>query len=161
MIPIVPPTKCPIDITIQILANKWTVSIIRELMMGPKRPSDLERNLSGISAKTLSERLHDLQSWGLVLRQSHPEVPPRVEYSLTPLGRQLEKPLLALKEFGQIWQDAQNAEKYPGDFCDSCPEGRPGNGQSVENCPAAEDLSAKKHAAAQSNPAADLVINGN
>lgn len=140
MIPIEPPTKCPIDLTVQILSNKWTISIIRELMTGPKRPSDLERRLKGISAKTLSERLHDLQSWALVVRQSHPEVPPRVEYSLTDLGKQLSTPLEALKEFGCLWQRTTNAETYSEAICGKCPDGMP----SEEHCPAAEDLSAKK-----------------
>lgn len=139
MNPMVPATKCPIDLTVQILANKWTISIIRELMGGPKRPSDLERRLKGISAKTLSERLHDLQAWGLVLRQSHPEVPPRVEYSLTELGHELKQTLDALKNFGRLWQDKMGAEIYSNGTCNDCP-----NGPVVNECPATEDLSSRK-----------------
>lgn len=156
MNPMVPATKCPIDLTVQILANKWTISIIRELMGGPKRPSDLERRLRGISAKTLSERLHDLQAWGLVLRQSHPEVPPRVEYSLTELGQELKGPLDALKNFGRLWQERMNAETYGNGTCDECP-----NGPVADECPATEDLSARKNFEAKAmkqEPEANLRI---
>ncbi|MBX9687941.1 MAG: helix-turn-helix transcriptional regulator [Candidatus Obscuribacterales bacterium] len=134
-----PSTKCPIDITVQFLSNKWTIPIIRELMSGPKRPSDLERKLKGISAKTLSERLHDLQTWGLVLRRSHPEVPPRVEYSLTEIGRELERTFDSLKQFGVKWQFQMNQPAYGGGQCESCPET-----VNAADCPATEDLSAKR-----------------
>jgi DNA-binding HxlR family transcriptional regulator len=132
------PTSCPIDISVQILSSKWTIAIIRELMIGPKRPSDLERRLKGISAKTLSERLHDLQSWGLVERQSHAEVPPRVEYSLTDLGKKLETPMEALKAYGQFWQKTMESSTYDDTTCNACP-----SGEGVNICPAAEDLHPK------------------
>lgn len=132
-------TKCPIDITVQMLANKWTIAILRELLQGARRPSDLERNLRGISAKTLSERLHDLQAWGLVVRQSHPEVPPRVEYSLTEMGRGLVAPLKALKDFGQAWLQSQNESSY-GVACDLCTE----TTEMQAICPSVDDLRAKK-----------------
>ncbi len=131
-------TKCPIDISVQILANKWTIPIIRELMSGPKRPSDLERTLKGLSAKTLAERLHDLQAWGIVSRQSHPEVPPRVEYSLTELGRELETVLETLKKYGCRWQQEMKEETYDLEVCEQCPE-------TNECCPAVKDLSVKEN----------------
>lgn len=148
MLQMVPQTKCPIDIAIQILSNKWTVAIVRELLHGPRRPSDLERHLKGISAKTLSERLHDLQGWGLVIRQSYPEVPPRVEYSLSELGKQLDGPMIALKQFGQLWQRTTGSETYAGSFCELCPDG------SDLVCPSTHDLSSKNVAErkAQSAP---------
>jgi DNA-binding HxlR family transcriptional regulator len=135
----VPQTKCPIDITVQMLANKWTIAILRELLHGPKRPSDLERNLRGISAKTLSERLHDLQAWGLVRRESHPEVPPRVEYSLTEMGLELRAPLKVLKEFGSNWLRKRNESHY-GVACDLCTEIM----DTQPICPSSDDLRAKK-----------------
>ena len=136
-------TRCPTDIAVQILANKWTIIIVRELMSGTKRPSDLEKRLRGISAKTLSERLHDLQSLGLVERQTHPEVPPRVEYSLTELGMHLDRLMLALKEFGMLWQIAMDEDGYRGDRCKECP-----NFTRVEYtnevCPSVADLNSQK-----------------
>ena len=136
----IPTTKCPIDITVQILANKWTIAILRELLQGPKRPSDLERNLRGISAKTLSERLHDLQAWGLVSRQSHPEVPPRVEYSLTEMGQELRTPMKALKEFGQNWLRSRDESHY-GVACELCTQV---TAEVQPICPSTDDLRAKK-----------------
>lgn len=133
------PTKCPADIGVQLLSSKWTIIIVRELMAGPKRPSDLEKQLKGISAKTLSERLHDLQSWGLVERHSHAEVPPRVEYSLTNLGKQLDKVFLALKNYGLIWQAEMNAETYKGERCQECPDF-----ERQDVCPSVSDLNSKK-----------------
>lgn len=99
------------EITVQILANKWSIPIIRQLMNGPLRPSDLERNLKGLSAKTLAERLHDLKEWNIVSRHSFPEVPPRVEYSLTPLGKELQGVLDTLAEYGKFWQEKVETKK--------------------------------------------------
>ena len=99
-------TKCPSEVTVQILSNKWAIPIIKELMKGPLRPSDLERILKGLSAKTLAERLHDLKEWKIISRRSYPEVPPRVEYSLTPLGRKLDGVLQTLADYGSHWQES-------------------------------------------------------
>ena len=104
--------ECPIDITVKILANKWTVPIMIQLMTGPKRPSDLERALKGLSAKTLAERLHDLQTWGIIQRNSFPEVPPRVEYSLTEIGKKLDTVLAALSEYGKFWKENAKMEVH-------------------------------------------------
>ncbi len=103
------------EITVQILANKWSIPIIRQLMEGPLRPSDLERNLKGLSAKTLAERLHDLKEWNIVSRHSFPEVPPRVEYSLTPLGKELQRVLDTLADYGKFWQEKVESKDSNGD----------------------------------------------
>jgi DNA-binding HxlR family transcriptional regulator len=137
------PTRCPTDICVQLLSSKWSIIIVRELMTGPKRPSDLEKKLKGISAKTLSERLHDLQTWGLVERQSHAEVPPRVEYALTDLGKKLDKPLSALKEFGLLWQEEMNIEGYRGDRCKECPDYTKPE-YKTDTCPSVGDLRSRK-----------------
>ena len=83
-----------------------------QLMTGPKRPSDLERALKGLSAKTLAERLHDLQTWGIIQRNSFPEVPPRVEYSLTEIGKKLDTVLAALSEYGKFWKENAKMEVH-------------------------------------------------
>lgn len=122
------------DIAIHLVANKWTIQILRELLSGPKRPLDLERTLTGISAKTLAERLYYLQSAGLISRVSFPEVPPRVEYSLTPLGREMEVLMLALKKFGEKWMSERGVSEY-NDTCTRCLTAQP-----PEVCPAIADL---------------------
>ena len=74
---------CPVARTAQIMGNKWTPLILRDLADGHKRFSELERSLRGISPKTLSERLRKLEEAAVVERTSLAEVPPRVEYELT------------------------------------------------------------------------------
>lgn len=74
-----------------VIGCKWSVSVLLSINAGTNRPGALERSISGISKKILSERLRKLTSYGLLNKQSFPEVPPRTEYSLTPAGRQLIK----------------------------------------------------------------------
>lgn len=134
-------SRCPIDIAVQLLSNKWTIPLIRELLQGPKRPLDLEKSLVGISAKTLAERLQQLQSAGLVLRVSHPEVPPRVEYSLTELGLEFQEIMVALKAFGEKWMTAREVEQY-NSACTRCLSSPP----TAEPCPAIPDLNQSRKA---------------
>jgi DNA-binding HxlR family transcriptional regulator len=88
--------SCPIARTMEVLDGKWTVLIIRDLMAGTRRFSQLRSSLSGISPKTLTDRLRTLEEHGLVRRTIYAEVPPRVEYELTPRGRSLQPILAAL-----------------------------------------------------------------
>src|SRR5438270_537465 len=73
----------------QIIGNKWTALILRDLFGGPKRFCELEKSVGKINPRTLSQRLDDLEAHGIVTRQSFSEVPPRTEYTLTPKGRDL------------------------------------------------------------------------
>src|SRR5680860_154920 len=77
---------CPVARTAELIGNKWTPLIIRDLVDGEKRFSELERSLRGISPKTLSERLKKLEDASVVNRKCFAEVPPRVEYTLTTKG---------------------------------------------------------------------------
>ena len=72
---------------LEVLGNKWTALILTELTDGPKRFTEIERSLKGISPRTLSQRLDDLTKHDVIAKQSFAEVPPRVEYSLLPKGR--------------------------------------------------------------------------
>ena len=80
----------------EVLDGKWTVLVIRDLLIGTRRFSQLRSSLSGISPKTLTDRLRMLEEHGLVRRSIYAEVPPRVEYDLTDRGRALEPVLAAL-----------------------------------------------------------------
>jgi DNA-binding HxlR family transcriptional regulator len=85
-----PGVPCPIAKTIDLIGTKWTFLIVRDLLIeGTLRFGDLLRSLEGISPKTLSLRLRELEEHGLIKRTVYPEVPPRVEYELTDKGRQL------------------------------------------------------------------------
>ena len=84
---------CPVETTLMLIGNKWKVLILRDLMPGTKRFGELQRSVGHVSQKVLTAQLRDMEAPGLVLRTVYPEVPPRVEYSLTALGRSL-KPIL-------------------------------------------------------------------
>jgi DNA-binding HxlR family transcriptional regulator len=74
-----------------VLAEKWTLLIVSQLGNGPMRTAEIRRSVDGVSEKMLIQTLRKLESYGLVSRRSYPEVPPRVEYRLTPLGRSLAR----------------------------------------------------------------------
>jgi len=94
---------CPIAATARIIGHKWTLLIIRDLCKGPRRFSELERSLAGISPRTLSDRLRYLDDEGLVNRKCYGETPPRVEYSLTTMGKDLVPVINAIREYGRKW----------------------------------------------------------
>ena len=96
---------CPIERTVNILEGKWTLLILRELFTGTKRFGELRNALPGVSPKTLSERLRILEKQGIVERTIYPEVPPRVEYSLTTLGETLSPIIESLRAWGTQWAD--------------------------------------------------------
>jgi len=91
---------CPVKKTAGIIEGKWTTLVIRELIHGKQRYSDLQRALVGISPKVLTARLRHLEQWKLVKRTVYPTVPPTTEYELTGLGQRLEKVIKAMAEFG-------------------------------------------------------------
>lgn len=87
---------CPSRRLLDRIGDRWTVLLITTLEDGPCRFSELLRTVDGISQKMLTQTLRSLEADGLVLRTVHPEIPPRVEYELTELGRSLLEPLGAL-----------------------------------------------------------------
>ncbi|WP_282937893.1 helix-turn-helix domain-containing protein [Paenibacillus sp. RC67] len=96
-----PDEVCPIAKVIDMIGTKWTFLILRDLLIeGTMRFSDLLKCLDGISPKTLSLRLKELEEHGILIRTVYPEVPPRVEYTITDKGRQLESVFIELKRFG-------------------------------------------------------------
>lgn len=78
---------CPVEISMDILSGKWKCLMLWHLNDGKKRYKELERLVPGVSQKMLTQQLKEMESDGLVLRTVYPEVPPRVEYSLTELGQ--------------------------------------------------------------------------
>lgn len=90
----------PIENTLEVIGSKWSVLILRELMGGVMRFGELEKSLTGISPRTLSLRLGDLEQFGVVNRKVYPVVPLRVEYKLTTLGKSLEPVLKVMSNWG-------------------------------------------------------------
>jgi len=110
---------CPIDLVIHVIGSRWTIAIVRDLAVKPRRPSELAKSLAGISAKTLTQRLRDLEEWKLVKRTAYQEIPPRVEYELTERGKDLLFVLEALKDLGESWQRSLEIE-VPTNFKEQC-----------------------------------------
>lgn len=84
---------CPVETTLTLIGDKWKVLILRDLIPGTKRFGELKKSIGSVSQKVLTAQLRDMEENGLVHREVYAEVPPRVEYSLTELGRSL-KPIL-------------------------------------------------------------------
>jgi len=84
---------CPVELTLLLISNKWKVLIIRDLLGGTKRFSELKKSINNISQKVLTSNLREMEENDLLTRKVYPEVPPRVEYTLTDIGYSL-KPLL-------------------------------------------------------------------
>ncbi len=96
---------CPIARTAALIGDAWTLLIVRDLMRGHKRFGELEESLSGISPKTLSQRLKMLEAAGVITRQAFAEIPPRVEYALTEKGEALIPHIEAMQAFGERFAD--------------------------------------------------------
>jgi DNA-binding HxlR family transcriptional regulator len=94
---------CPVCATADIICGKWTILVIRDLSEGRSRFCELERSLAGISPRTLSLRLRGLEEQGIVERHTYPEVPPRVEYSLTPKGEALVPLIDDMRTYCSEW----------------------------------------------------------
>ncbi len=92
---------CPAQQALERIANKWTAITICALAPGTKRYSELQREIGGVSQKMLTQTLRNLERDGLVERKVYPVVPPKVEYSLTPLGETLVKPLKAICQWAE------------------------------------------------------------
>ena len=108
---------CPGRLAIELIADKWTAVVLYGLSEGPVRHGELIDLIGGISRKMLTQTLRRLESHGLILRHAYPEVPPRVEYELTPLGATLIDPIHMLTEWaranGDAVLDALDADSEP------------------------------------------------
>ena len=99
---------CPVETTLTLIGDKWKVLILRDLLPGTKRFGELKRSVGGVSQKVLTSQLRQMEGSGLLTRTVYPEVPPRVEYTLTELGRSLEPVLDAMEVWGEGYK-AKNA----------------------------------------------------
>ncbi|MGI6109691.1 MAG: winged helix-turn-helix transcriptional regulator [Eubacteriaceae bacterium] len=95
---------CPVETTLTLISNRWKVLILRDLMEKTMRFGELKKSIGSISQKVLTSNLRDMEEQGLLTRKVYPEVPPRVEYTLTELGRSLSPILDAMKDWGENYQ---------------------------------------------------------
>lgn len=91
---------CPVATTVQLIGSKWKLLIIRNLTSRPWRFNELKKDLEGISQKVLTDSLRSMESDGIVKRTVYPEVPPRVEYSLSELGESMRPIIDAMEQWG-------------------------------------------------------------
>lgn len=97
--------ECPVETTLLLISNRWTVLIIRDLLTGTKRFGELRRSIGSISQKVLTSNLRSMENNGLVKREVFAEVPPRVEYSLTDLGESLRPILSVMESWGKSYKE--------------------------------------------------------
>lgn len=95
---------CPVETTLTLIGDKWKVLILRDLMPGTKRFGELKRSIGSVSQKVLTAQLRDMEDSGLVNRKVYAEVPPRVEYSLTQLGKSLKPILDSMQNWGEEYK---------------------------------------------------------
>ena len=96
---------CPVETTLTLISDKWKVLILRDLMPGTKRFGELKKSIGTVTQKVLTAQLWQMEASGLLTRTVYAEVPPRVEYTLTDLGRSLRPVLDAMEAWGKAYQE--------------------------------------------------------
>ena len=105
---------CSVETTAQLIGSKWRLLILRDLMEGTKRFGELKKSVGSISQKVLTSNLRDMEEKGLVVRRVYPEVPPRVEYGLTDLGKSLAPIVDAMRAWGEGYLDRARRTSWGG-----------------------------------------------
>ena len=95
---------CPVATTVQLIGSKWKLLILRNLRMRPWRFNALRRDLEGVSQKVLTDSLRAMEDDGIITRTVYPEIPPKVEYALSPLGESMSPILDAMAQWGTTYQ---------------------------------------------------------
>lgn len=91
--------SCPVEITLKVMAGRWKVLIIQQLLAQPKRFNQLQRELPGITHRTLTKQLREMEAQQMLIRHDYHEIPPRVEYRLSALGHSLKIVLNAMHDW--------------------------------------------------------------
>lgn len=92
--------SCPVERTLEVIGGRWKVLILRELFQGVRRFGQLHRALHGITQKMLTQQLREMEEDGIIHREVYLQVPPKVEYSLTPLGESLKPIIDSMHQWG-------------------------------------------------------------
>ncbi len=98
---------CPVATTVALIGSKWKLLIIRNLLARPWRFNELKKDLEGISQKVLTDSLRSMEADGIITRTVYPEVPLRVEYALTELGKSLKPILDSMRAWGEAYKAKQ------------------------------------------------------
>lgn len=92
--------ECPVATTVSLIGSKWKLLIMRNLLARPWRFNELQKSLEGVSQKVLTDSLRSMEADGIIVRTVYPEVPPRVEYSLSELGESMRPIIKSMEEWG-------------------------------------------------------------
>jgi DNA-binding HxlR family transcriptional regulator len=106
-------SKCPAEFTLAMIGGRWKIPLIFHLLHGAKRFSELLRALTGVTQKMLTQQLREMERHGLVERQVYAQVPPKVVYSLTPLGRSLKPVVDAMCRWGELHGSSAVSREAP------------------------------------------------
>ena len=101
---------CPVETTLMLIGDKWKVLILRDLLPGTKRFGELKKSIGNVSQKVLTSQLRAMEENGLISRKVYAEVPPRVEYALSPLGESMRPILDAMEEWGTNYKKRMAVE---------------------------------------------------
>lgn len=104
-------STCPAETTLKAISGRWKILILRELFQGVRRFGELQRSLLGITQKMLTQQLRELEADGIINRQVYAQIPPKVEYSLTPLGETLKPILETMHEWGIQKDNSEISQK--------------------------------------------------
>ena len=96
--------ECPVATTVSLIGSKWKLLIMRDLLARPWRFNELQKSLDGVSQKVLTDSLRSMESDGIIVRTVYPEVPPRVEYSLSELGESMRPIIKSMEEWGHDYK---------------------------------------------------------
>ena len=103
---------CPVEVTLMFISDRWKVLVLRDLLSGTKRFGELKKSIGSISQKVLTSNLRSMEEDGLLTRKVYAEVPPRVEYTLTELGKSLRPILCAMQQWGLEYQEMQFKKQH-------------------------------------------------
>ena len=95
---------CPVETTLTLISDKWKVLILRDLMNGTLRFGELKKSIGHVTQKVLTAQLRQMEASGLLTRKVYAEVPPRVEYALSPLGESMRPIIMAMRQWGLDYQ---------------------------------------------------------
>ena len=96
--------ECPVATTVSLIGSKWKLLIMRNLLARPWRFNELQKSLDGVSQKVLTDSLRSMEADGIIVRTVYPEVPPRVEYSLSELGESMRPIIKSMEEWGSDYK---------------------------------------------------------
>jgi DNA-binding HxlR family transcriptional regulator len=102
--------KCPAEMTLSVIGGRWKVPILYHLFQGVKRFSELQRSISGVTQKVLTQQLREMERNGILHREVFAQVPPKVEYSLTDLGKSLKPVINAMCEWGSMFSRGSQSQ---------------------------------------------------